>query len=139
MGLIIKDRNPLISFILTDYGKKQLSLGKLSFDNYAFGDSDIDYNTADINSSILKPVSNFSDFKSLLYKKDQSCFYAFSNENIESSDIVEDQDHVFANLFNDNHIVTIDNKFVGIEGRVIGSETAFILNVKFDNPIINSS
>ena len=68
MGIIIKDRNPLISFILTDYGKKQMSLGKLSFDYYAFGDSDIDYRTADINSSTLKPSTSTIDLKTLLYK-----------------------------------------------------------------------
>ena len=90
MGIIIKDQSPLVSFILTEYGKKQLAIGKMSFDYYAFGDSDIDYRTSDINSLILKPVSEVSDLKYLLYKKDSSAFYPITSENIEPSETISE-------------------------------------------------
>jgi hypothetical protein len=135
MGIIIKDRNPLISYILTDYGKQNLSLGQLSFDYYAFGDSDIDYRTADINSSILKPVPGLTDLKYLLYKKDQNCFYQMSSDNIESTEIIENQRHVFNVFYDEDHIINIDKRFIGIEGEIIGMENQYILNVEFDNPI----
>lgn len=133
MSIIIKDRTPLISFILTDYGKKQLSLGKLSFDFYAFGDSDIDYRTADINSCILKPTAAISDLKTLLYKKDQSCFHTITDEHIISEDLIENQQYKFINVSNNNHIITIDNKFIGIKGEIKNTESPYILNVIFDD------
>jgi len=132
MGLIIKDTTPLISFILTDYGKRQLSLGKLSFNYYAFGDSDINYQTSDINSSILKPISEVTDLKSLLYKKDQSCFYQLTDENIETTDLVDGQNHEYKIFQNNNHIISIDPRFIGIRGDIISTESPRILNVKFD-------
>ena len=83
MGIIIKDKSPLISFILTDFGKRQMAIGKLSYDYYAFGDSDIDYRTADINSVMLKPNSNITDLKYLLYRKNNSAFYSMDESNFE--------------------------------------------------------
>ena len=135
MGIIIKDRNPLISFILTDYGKKQMSLGKLSFDYYAFGDSDIDYRTADINSSTLKPSTSTIDLKTLLYKKDNNCFHPISESNIESEDIVVSKKHEFNIWTNENNVVNLDKRFIGIQGEIIKSETPYIINVEFDSPI----
>ena len=135
MGIIIKDKNPLISFILTEYGKQQLSVGKLSFDYYAFGDSDIDYKTSDINSLILKPTPTLSDLKYLIYKKDNNCFYPIRDENIESETITTEQSHTFNTFNNDSHIITIDKKLIGIEGNITGTENSYIINVEFDHPV----
>lgn len=135
MGIIIKDRTPLISFILTDYGKKQMSLGQLSFDYYAFGDSDIDYRSSDINSLVLKPTSGLSDLKSLLYKKNNACFYRITEDHIQTEEIVENKTHTFVNFYNDSKIITLDERFIGFEGDVVGCETPYILNVEFDQPI----
>lgn len=135
MGIIIKDRNPLISFILTDYGKKQLSLGQLSFDFYAFGDSDVDYRTADINSLTLKPTTDLSDLKYLLFKKNNNCFYSMGEQNFESESVVDNQTHTYNTFYNDNKIITIDNKFIGVEGSVITVETPYIIKVKFKNSV----
>ena len=135
MSIIIKDRAPLISFILTEYGKKQLSLGKLSYDFYAFGDSDIDYRSSDINSCILKPTATVSDLKSLLYKKDHSCFYPLTSDKIETTEITESQTHTFGILNIDNGIITIDKRFIGVEGIITGTENSYVLNVKFNKSI----
>ncbi len=136
MSIIIKDRSPLVSFILTEYGKKQLSSGKLTFDYYAFGDSDVDYRTVDINSLTLKPTPAISDLKYLLYKKDKSSFYPMTELNIESSDTITEQPYDFSIFKNENQIITLDNRFINFGGNVVNVETPYLLNVEFDQ-IVN--
>ena len=136
MGILVKDRSPLVSFILTEYGKQQLAKGKLTFDYYAFGDSDIDYRSADINSLTLKPSSLVSDLKYLLYKKDNSGFYPITEANVETTDVINEHNHTFENFTNNNKIIDINPKFIGVCGSIVKAETPYILNVKFDNPIV---
>jgi hypothetical protein len=132
MGIIIKDRSPLVSFILTEYGKKQLAAGNMSFDFYAFGDSDVDYRTVDINSLTLKPNPSLNDVKFLLYKKDKSCFYPMKESNIELSNSVINNNYEFNIFKNENQIISINDRLIGLGGEVVNVETPYILNVKFD-------
>lgn len=135
MGIIIKDKEPLVSFILTEYGKKQMSIGKLSFDYYAFGDSDIDYRTSDINSLILKPVIGINDLKYPLYKKDANIFYSMTDEKISTNEIKKNKPYEFTLFNNNNKIINIDPKFIQQQGIVVNVTNPYILTVIFDNEI----
>jgi len=68
MSYIIKESSAFINAKLTDYGRKQLSLGKLNFSFWGLGDSEMDYqtleNTFDLSTfNILRPKDNNQDIK----------------------------------------------------------------------------
>jgi len=48
MGYIINNNNAFVSVKLTDYGRMALSNGKLNFNSWAIGDSELDYNREEI-------------------------------------------------------------------------------------------
>lgn len=66
--------NPFINIKLTEYGRRKLASGQLSYAYYAFGDSEVDYKVNynnlipfDITTdSILSPVDQFPKIKSIL-------------------------------------------------------------------------
>jgi hypothetical protein len=135
MSFIIKDKEPLVSFILTEYGKKQMSTGKLSFVHYAFGDSDIDYRTSDINSLILKPVIGINDLKYPLYKKDANIFYPMTDEKISTNEIVKSKSYDYNIFTNNNKIINLDPRFIQHYGTITTITNPYILTVVFDKEI----
>jgi hypothetical protein len=68
MSYILKESSAFINAKLTDYGRKQLSLGKLNFSFWGLGDSEMDYQTLDstfdlTTFNILRPKDNNPDIK----------------------------------------------------------------------------
>jgi hypothetical protein len=68
MSYILKESSAFINAKLTDYGRKQLSLGKLNFSFWGLGDSEMDYETLNTNFdlttfNILRPKDNNNDLK----------------------------------------------------------------------------
>ena len=67
MGYIIKDSVSFINAKLTDLGRQKLGLGRLNFTYFRVGDSEINYELADIidynNFNIFKPTDNSLDIK----------------------------------------------------------------------------
>jgi hypothetical protein len=59
---------------LTDKGRELLAAGELTFNHYAFGDSEIDYNCLN-NNNILPPLANNPNFTSYLKDDDCTTFY----------------------------------------------------------------
>jgi hypothetical protein len=74
MGFIEADQT-VISIKLTDKGRDLLSRGQLTFDQYAVGDSEIDYNFYDkigfdaFNATILRPKDNNPNIISFITKE----------------------------------------------------------------------
>ena len=64
MSYIKKNTEPLINLKLTDLGRKNLANGKLSFETFQLGDSEIDYSSSDlVGLNILRPVDNQHDIQ----------------------------------------------------------------------------
>ena len=80
MSYIIKNTNPFVSIKLTEIGREQLAQGRLNFNYWAIGDSELNYNreaivdaailagdtTLNETSRILKPVDRQPNFKSYI-------------------------------------------------------------------------
>ena len=75
MSYIIKSTNPFVSIKLTQKGREQLAQGKLSFNYWAIGDSELNYNrestidsdpTYSATSQILRPVDREPNLKSFI-------------------------------------------------------------------------
>ena len=135
MAILNKNNEPLVSFILTEYGKKQMSIGRMSFDYYAFGDSDIDYSTVDINSLTLKPSPSITDLKYPIYKSNNTIFYPLTDELIESKEIPTTKTNEFKVYNNNSGVITLDPKFIKNYGNVKNTENPYIINVEFDDII----
>lgn len=80
MSYIIKNTNPFVSIKLTEIGREQLAQGKLNFNYWAIGDSELNYNreaivdaailagdpTLSETSRILRPLDRQPNFKSYI-------------------------------------------------------------------------
>ena len=80
MSYIIKNTNPFVSIKLTEIGREQLAQGKLNFNYWAIGDSELNYNRESIvdaavlaedttlseTSRILRPLDRQPNFKSYI-------------------------------------------------------------------------
>lgn len=76
MSYILDNPDAIINIKLTNYGRKQLASGKLTYDYYAFGDSEIDYSygqTTSLNvkndiseNKVLAPKDNYTKLKNIL-------------------------------------------------------------------------
>lgn len=68
MSYIIKDTDAFINAKLTDYGRERLASGKLTFDYFAIGDSEMDYQSLNTdfdlkNTNILRPKDDNIDIR----------------------------------------------------------------------------
>lgn len=139
MAIINKDKDPFIGLVLTEYGRKQLALGQLEFKYYAFGDSDIDYRTADIHSVTLKPYLNFKDLKSPLYRNNGTIFYDLTEDNIKVESLTTNIEHgndVYGHY--KDKIYSLDEKFMKFPGVVKNFTNDYIVEVEFDNEITDN-
>lgn len=75
MSYIIKSTNPLIRVKLTEIGRQKLATGQLTFNQWAVGDSEIDYgyvnpNTPGVDAQILRPKDQQPNLRYYLTKTD---------------------------------------------------------------------
>jgi len=131
----MKNTEPLVTFLLTEYGKHQMSIGKLSFDYYAFGDSDIDYRTADINAATLKPIIGIPDIKTPIYKKDNNIFYLMTDDKITSDSVIKYGTNEYNIYKKENSFVYLDDKFMSHGGKILNVSNPYIIDVEFDNEL----
>lgn len=77
MSYIIKSTNPLIRVKLTEIGRQKLATGQLTFNQWAVGDSEIDYNYVypnqpEVDEQILRPKDQQPNLRYYLTKTDGS-------------------------------------------------------------------
>lgn len=77
MSYIIKETSPFIGVKLTEIGRQKLAMGQLTFNQWAAGDSEIDYgyvspNPPGVNEMILRPKDEQPNLRFYLKKSDGS-------------------------------------------------------------------
>jgi len=136
MSIIIKDKDPFISLILTEYGKKQLALGRLNFSYYAFGDSDINYKTVNIHSATLKPFLGLKDLKTPLFKNKGGIFYQITDENISVESITKTEtDEEQKYKYESENILKLNSKYINFPGKVVKIVNNYTVEIEFNEKI----
>jgi hypothetical protein len=87
MSYIIKETSPFIGVKLTEIGRQKLAMGQLTFNQWAAGDSEIDYgyvspNLPGVNEMILRPKDEQPNLKYYLRKIDGSIKTNLSSANL---------------------------------------------------------
>lgn len=87
MSYIIKSTNPLIRVKLTEIGRQKLATGQLTFNQWAAGDSEIDYgyvspNSPGVDAQILRPKDEQPNLRYYLTKSDGSIKTAITGNDM---------------------------------------------------------
>ena len=126
MSYIIKNSSPFVSIKLTEFGREQLSQGKLTFSYWAIGDSEINYErefvvdsnpsniTLSATSMIMRPFDRQPDIKSYIYPSTSGEYYKPINGSVLSVNkiIVNNQaaERGFFNKVGSNYETIVDSE-----------------------------
>ena len=96
MSYIIKKTSPFVSIKLTQLGREQLSLGRLTFSHWAIGDSEINYERESVvednpnnfplsaTTMVMRPFDRQPNLKYYIYPSASGDFYKPINGSVLS-------------------------------------------------------
>lgn len=101
MSYIINSTSPFVSIKLTEKGREQLALGRLSFNFWSLGDSEINYSREEIvdenptsavlsaTSMVLRPVDRQPNIKSFITKSTSTSQYQTIGDSNSSLNVIK--------------------------------------------------